>query len=109
MAGFSPSNFIEKILNTKLQKEPEILDGLDCVYQLTVGDQTWHLDLTSGEGQNIVAGPASCKPDCSLELAPENFEKLTKGKLNIPLAVITGKIKVRGDKKLAMNLVELFK
>ena len=105
---FSTSHFLTQELNGKLKDSPEIFEGISCIYQLTVGDDSWHLDLTESGAKNIVAGKVA-KADCRIGMSPENFEKLAKGKLNIPLAVALGKFKISGNAKLALKLVELFK
>jgi putative sterol carrier protein len=45
---------------------------------------------------------------CSLKMTLENFEALLKGDLNPMMAFMTGKMKVEGDKGVAMKLASLF-
>jgi putative sterol carrier protein len=105
---FSVKSFLENELNQKLEENIDIFDGLSCVYELAIEGDSWRLDLSKNGSKKIEAGAAK-KSDCCLEISAENFEKLAKGKLNIPLAVVTGKIKVKGSKGLALKLVELLK
>ena len=105
---FSIPDFLTGDLNEKLKESPEIFDGLSCVYQLTIDDESWHLDLSAKGAKCIVAGKAE-KADCRIGMNAENFEKLAMGKLNIPFAVAMGKFKISGNPKLALKLVELFK
>lgn len=89
-----------------MSENPAIVDGFDCVYQFEIGDQIWNLDLL-GSTRTIVSGKHR-DPDCSIIVNPENFEKLVRGQLNIALALITGKVKIKGDKLLATKLGKLF-
>ncbi len=45
---------------------------------------------------------------CALKMTLENFEKLLSGDLNPMMAFMTGKMKVEGDKGVAMKLAGLF-
>ncbi len=45
--------------------------------------------------------------DCTITLSRKNLEKLVNGKLNPMTAFLTGKIKVKGDMSVAMQLQTL--
>ena len=47
--------------------------------------------------------------DMTLTLSQKNLEKLIRGKLNPMTGVMTGKLKVSGDARIAMKLGELLK
>lgn len=104
--AFSASDFLEIKMNKKLKEDSSAVEGLFCVYQFEIGDQTWNLDLNQKD-KEIKRG-AHDAPDCTIKMSEENFEKLLKKKLNVGLALITGKIKISGDKTLAMKLGEIF-
>jgi putative sterol carrier protein len=103
---FNVQEFFEVKMNRNLKEHPESLDGFDCVYQFEIDDQVWHLDLFQSEKQ-IARGPHK-DPDCSIKMSSENFEKLLKRDLNVPMALLTGKVKINGDKTLALKLGKLF-
>ncbi len=105
---FSAASYLETELNEKIEAAPDIFDDLNCVYQLTVGDENWHLDLRAKGKRKIVSGCPE-KADCRIGMSIDNLEKLAAGKLNIPLAIAFGKFKISGNPKLALKLVELFK
>lgn len=46
--------------------------------------------------------------DCTLKLSIDNFEKMMSGDLNPMMAFMTGKLKIEGDKGVAMKLSSLF-
>jgi putative sterol carrier protein len=45
--------------------------------------------------------------DCTIRITQDNLAKLVKGKLNPMTGVVTGKLKVSGDARIAMKLGEL--
>ena len=104
---FSASEFLEVKMNKKLREEPDTMSEFYCVYQFEIGDGTWNLDLTT-DGQKQIKKGKHPEPDCSIKMTEENFEKLLKRKLNVPMALISGKIKISGEKELALKLGELF-
>ena len=46
--------------------------------------------------------------DCSLVMTLGSFEKILSGDLNPMMAFMTGKMKIEGDKGVAMKLASLF-
>ena len=67
------------------------------------GDWTIAFDAT---GACRVQKNASGGAACHIQMSDENFEKLLAGKLNVPMALMTRKIKVNGDKGLALKVGE---
>lgn len=106
MTTFDVKDFLENKLNQKLRDHPDSMTGFDCVFQLEIGDRIWSLDLFQKNPQ-IVLGTHE-EPDCTIKMSDENFEKMIRRQLNIPLAIITGKIKLKGDRTLALKLGDLF-
>ncbi len=94
-------------LNEKLKDDPKLLSGFDCSYQFRIGSHTWNLDLTQGENPQVEAGELP-GAQCSIEVSEDNFSKLVSGKLNIAMALLFGKVKIKGDKLLATKLSKLF-
>jgi len=45
--------------------------------------------------------------DCTITMSVEDLDKLRKGELNPMMAVMSGKIKIKGDMGLAMKLQSL--
>ena len=45
--------------------------------------------------------------DCLIIVSPENFMALVKGELNPMMAMMTGKVKIKGDMGVAMKLQSL--
>ncbi len=57
-----------------------------------------------GTGESVIVDDIDRDSDTTLVLTRENLEKLLHGKLNPAMAVMTGKIKVKGDMNLALKL-----
>jgi putative sterol carrier protein len=104
---FSVKEFLEVKMNKRMTENPKVVDGFDCVYQFEIDEHIWNLDLLNSSDREIKKGRHD-DPDCSIIVSGENFEKLVRGKLNVPLALISGKIKIKGDKTLALKLAKLF-
>ena len=80
------------------------LDGT-AVYQFCLsGDNGGdvHVKVVDGVGQ-MEQGLAD-SPDITVSMTDEDFAGLLTGKLNAMSAFMAGKIKVKGDMKLAMKL-----
>lgn len=58
-----------------------------------------------GAGETIaVSNAAEPEPETTVALSAETLQGLMAGKVNAPMAVMTGKIKIRGETALAMKL-----
>jgi len=99
-------NLFEVELNNKIESSPEILANSDACFEMNIDNYACHLDLKTA--RRIVAGKAK-SADCSISMNSEIFQKLLDGKLNIPMALATRKIKISGNLALFAKLRELFK
>ncbi len=54
-----------------------------------------------------VAGNDEQDADCTIRIAPDNFEKLLAGELNPTLAYTLGKLKIDGSVGVALKLASL--
>lgn len=64
-----------------------------------------HLDDT--QSPTLVANE-ELAADCTLKMSLSSFEKIISGDMNPMMAFMTGKMKVDGDKAIAMKLSSLF-
>ena len=55
-------------------------------------------DVTNNDGE----------ADCTIRMTLENFEKVMSGSLNPMMALMSGKMKIDGDKGVAMKLSGMF-
>src|SRR5690606_30492223 len=63
--------------------------------------------LIDGSGDTNVVRLSDEEADCTISASAETILKLRKGELNPMMAVMTGKIKIKGDMGLAMKLQSL--
>jgi putative sterol carrier protein len=68
-------------------------------------DEIIHLDDTVSPAQ--VANEKQDAP-CDIKITLENFDKMLGGNLNPMMAFMMGKMKIDGDKGVAMKLASLF-
>ena len=93
------SNFLEKI-----QNKAESIPPLGGKMKFVVGDICVHIDGT--EEKNIVS-QNDLEADCTITTSMEVLEKLKSGRLKPTMAIITKKVKIKGDISLAMKLKSL--
>ncbi len=60
-----------------------------------------------GTGDENVVSNDDGDADCTITMSLEDLDKLRKGELNPMMAVMSGKIKIKGDMGLAMKLQSL--
>jgi putative sterol carrier protein len=65
-----------------------------------------HPIFIDGNNDNAIT-EEDCDADCTISMSSENLLKMKNGDLNPMMAVMTGKIKIKGDMGLAMKLQNL--
>jgi putative sterol carrier protein len=87
--------------------DPERLRGVHHSYYFDVaGEGRWLVTVDDGK-VTVEENPESPTADVSFALSGETFDKLAEKKLNPMIAYMTGKLKVSGDVKVAMELQNL--
>ncbi|MEL7221876.1 MAG: SCP2 sterol-binding domain-containing protein [Bacteroidota bacterium] len=72
--------------------------------KMDFGDKVVYID---GTGDSNVVSEEDKDADCTINITPENFAQLISGDLNPMMAVMTGKVKIKGDMGVAMKLQSL--
>jgi len=88
---------------------PEAASGMKATFQLELdGDEggLWHVVVADGKCE-LRQGTAT-QPDVSIAMATEDFGALIARRLDVMQAYSDGRVKVRGNLFLAMQLGELF-
>lgn len=85
----------------KINKMAENAAPIEGTMKFNIGDNSYYID---GTGDKNVISVQDTDADCTISITEENFKKLIGGKLNPMMAVMSGKIKIKGDMGLAMKL-----
>lgn len=96
---------LETILS-KVQQKAGQTPPLGKTLKFDFGDNQLFIDGT-GE-TNAVSLDKNDDADCVIRVSEDDFESLLKGQLNPMMAVMSGKVKIKGDMGLAMKLQSLF-
>lgn len=102
------NDFFNKYLNEKLRSNPNLLAEAGVKLQSVAveieggtGGQ-WTLAFDGNGGAAVQSGSQS--KDCTIQMNEKTWEGLMAGTLNIPMAVVMRKIKIKGDTGLAAKV-----
>ena len=95
---------IENLLST-IQQKAAGADALGNTLKFNFGDQQLFLDGTGAQNQ---VSTDDKDADCTVDVSMEDFQSLLSGDLNPMAAVMSGKVKIKGDMGVAMKLQSLF-
>ena len=87
-----------------IKKSAAGASAIGSTLKFDFGDDKVYID---GTGGNNVVSNEDKDADCLIIVSKENFVKLTTGELNPMGAVMTGKVKIKGDMGVAMKLQSL--
>lgn len=94
-------------LTTFLKERAAEMPIMDLSIKLNLkGDGVIHVD---SKGTENVVSNNDLPADCTVTITPDNFKKLVNGDLNPMMAMMSGKLKIKGDMAVAMKLQDMFK
>jgi hypothetical protein len=111
MVATDNENSIQRIFRKValgIQTQPEIVKDIGGVYLFRISGQEggiFHVNLKDNPGICYEEKPA----ECVLDIRDRDFLKLVKGILPGYKAMLNGRLKVKGDLRLATRLNEIFK
>ena len=83
--------------------------GMNACFQFELtGDGGGTYCVNVDDGQMSIAEGETEHPSLTITITADNYLKLAHGKLNGQMAVMTGKMKVKGNMSLAMKMKQLF-
>jgi putative sterol carrier protein len=88
----------------QLNTQAKGVDPIGAIMKFVIDDQSVIIDGT-GDQNNVSMGDAEA--DCTISTSLETLMKLQSGDLNPMMAVMSGKVKIKGDMGLAMKLQSL--
>lgn len=95
-------------LVTKANRHPTPIQDMNAVYQFDIEDQGSHQVKLSG-GQAEYGEGAPWEAACTLQVSEEVLTKLIRGEQSPVTAMMTGKLKVKGNMGLASKLQGMLK
>lgn len=78
-----------------LKSDPTLGKAVGGTIRFVLGDKTW----TINGKENSVTQSDAGKADCTITMSMDDFVSLITGQLNAASAFMTGRIKIKGDKK----------
>ncbi len=94
---------LETILE-KLNKQAGNISPIGARVKFVLDEHTIFVD---GTGEANVVSNSDAEADCVISTTLDTFNKLKSGELNAMMAVMTGKVKIKGDMGIAMKLQSL--
>lgn len=106
-------DIFEVMLPKKLEANPMLLSSLGLKNESVrlllegAGGGDWAVVFGADGSCSVKKNHSSAA--CTINMSGENFSKLLAGQLNVPMALMTRKIKVSGDKALALKVGDAIK
>lgn len=94
---------LESILE-KLNQQAGTISPIGARIKFVLDEHTIFVD---GTGDKNIVSSEDRDADCVISTTLDTFNKLKSGELNPMMAVMTGKVKIKGDMGVAMKLQSL--
>ncbi len=93
------------LLVSKLQEAPAELNDIDAVFQLDIENgSVQSYQLTVSENKAVWYHGRPFPATCTVSINEKDLDKLLAGSLNPSTAVLTGRIKIKGDRSQLLKL-----
>jgi putative sterol carrier protein len=97
-------------MQKRMDTNPAKLAGIKAVFQFDItGADPGTYSVAIADGKARVTEGTSAPPDLAITMASNDFADMVEGKLDGITAFMGGKLKVKGDPMLAMQLQSLLK
>lgn len=93
-----------QIVIDQINTQASNIEPLNATFKFVLDD---HVIFIDGTGEKNVVSSDDNEADCTITTSVDTMEKLKSGDLNPMMAVMTGKVKIKGDMGLAMKLQSL--
>jgi putative sterol carrier protein len=95
-------------MQKRMDANPAKLAGIKGVFQFDIsGTDPGTYSVTIADGKGVVSEGASPSADIIITLTSNDFADMVEGSLDAVAAFMGGKLKVKGDMMLAMQLQSL--
>jgi putative sterol carrier protein len=100
--------FIE--MKKRMDANPAKLAGIKAVYQFDIGGADPGIySVAIADGKGVLSEGTSTSADITISMTSNDFADMVEGRLDSITAFMGGKLKVKGDMMLAMQLQSLLK
>ena len=97
-------------MQKRMDGNPAKLAGIKAVYQFEInGADAGVYSVAIADGKGMVTEGPHASPNITITMASNDFADMVEGKLDGIAAFMGGKLKVKGDMMLAMQLQSLLK
>ena len=93
-----------EIITAEIAKQAANVEALGAKLKFVLDDDIIFID---GSGSENIVSNNDDEADCSIITSKDTLAKLRDGSLNPMMAVMSGKVKIKGDMGLAMKLQSL--
>ena len=87
-----------------ITEKASAVDSLGKTLKFDFGGEYIYID---GTGDSNAVSTENKNADCLIIISKEDFQELISGNLNPMMAMMSGKIKIKGDRSVAMSLQSL--
>ena len=91
-------------LLAQLNEQAQSIDPIGATLKFVIDDHAIYID---GTGDSNELSMKNDEADCVISTSLDTLMKLKSGDLNPMMAVMSGKVKIKGDMSLAMKLQSL--
>ncbi len=88
----------------KISEQAANISPIGSTVKFMLDDQCLYVD---GTGDTNAVSTENKEADCVISTSMDTFMKLKNGDINPMMAVMTGKVKIKGDMSIAMKLQSL--
>jgi putative sterol carrier protein len=97
-------------MQKRMDANPAKLAGIKAVFQFDISEADPGLySVAMADGKAVVSEGAYASPDITITMVSNDFADMVEGRLDGITAFMGGKLKVKGDMMLAMQLQSLLK
>ena len=103
-------NEIYSEIETNLKNNISKNKGVNGVFQFDIGgDDPMMFHFKLEDGAPSISEGSEENPNVTITMESSNFQQMFDGKLKGPMAVMSGKLKIKGDMSLAMKIENIIK
>ena len=97
-------------MQKRMDGNPAKLAGIKALYQFDItGADAGVYSVAIADGKGLITEGPHASPNITITMASNDFADMVEGKLDGIAAFMGGKLKVKGDMMLAMQLQSLLK